>query len=313
MSDPIDVSIVIVTFNDDAVIARCIAAAKQGALAHNAEILVVDNASNDATLERVENAANDVIIIPLQRNEGFAKATNVALRRAQGRIVAFVNSDAFIDSGSVDRLIARLQADDRIGIVGGVLRDVAGTRQPSAGRFPTLPGNLAVALLLHRLPLLSRLPTSVLADPRHYREAHRVDWVSGAFCVARREVGPLPALGFMYGEDVEWARQAQERGYQTWLEPQAGAVHLGDSGPPARRPLGSRQRRRVDFELRWFGPRGPRAAAARAVMVLHACVRILLFVGLLPVRPAVARQGVNESRALLGAAISARPSRPRPD
>jgi GT2 family glycosyltransferase len=230
--------------------------------------------------------------------------------QARGRYVVLVNSDAFPDPGAVDLLIRRAEGDPRIGLVGGALRYPSGGRQPSTGSYPSLLGNLGVALFLHRLPLVSRLRLSVAAGATHYSKAHRVDWVSGAFCLARREIGSMPAAGFMYGEDVEWAQQARDRGFDTWLEPSATAIHLRGGGAESVPAAMFRQRSRADFELRWFGARGTWAVAGdRIVMAVHALLRIGLSAAVLPVRPALGRARIAEFRALLRAALQ-RPARP---
>jgi GT2 family glycosyltransferase len=297
---PVDVSVIVVTFNNEKIIGRCLTAVRQSVERYAAEVLVVDNASTDATLQRVRDTAPDAVIIPLERNVGFAAANNVAIEQARGRYVALVNSDAFPDPGAIDQLVNRAEGDPGIGLIGARLRYASGRSQPSAGRFPSLRNNLAVALLLHRLPVTSRLRLSVFADPAHYARAHRVDWVSGAFCLARRSVGPLPTAGFMYGEDVEWARRAAQKGYETWIEPSATAVHLSGGATDSVEAAQLRQTRRIEFELRWFGARGRWAvAAARLIMALHAAVRVGLYVAILPVRPRRARAGIAEFCTLL--------------
>lgn len=305
----LDVSLIVVTHNNEAIIERCLLAGQAGVSEFSAELLIVDNASSDQTIARARRAAPGARLIPLKRNAGFAAANNVGLEQARGRFVALINSDAFPDSGAVDALIRRADRDPRIGLVGAALRYPSGRRQPSAGSFPSLLGNLAVALFLHRLPLFSRLPLSVAAGAAYYREAHRVDWVTGAFCLARREIGPMPAAAFMYGEDVEWARQAAERGFEAWLEPAATAIHLGGGGTATVAGAVFRQRSRVDFELRWFRARGAWVLAGdRIVMAIHAVVRLSLAVAILPLRPALGRARIAEFRALLGASLErARP------
>jgi GT2 family glycosyltransferase len=302
-AETVDVSVIVVTFNNEAIVETCISAVMQSVKAYAAEVLVVDNASADNTVELVRNTTREVEVIELDRNVGFAAANNVALQRAGGRYVALVNSDAFPDPGAVDHLIRRADSDVRIGLVGGKLRYPSNRHQPSAGCFPSLRGNLGVALFLHHLPLMAHLPLSLFANPAQYRDARRVDWVSGAFCLARREIGPLPASGFMYGEDVEWACQAAVNGFETWLEPRATAVHVvaGSSRPATS--VHMRQIRRAEFDLRWFRERGPWAVTgARVVIAIHAGLRIGLSVAALPVRPRWARERIAEFYALLRAA-----------
>jgi GT2 family glycosyltransferase len=307
----VDVTLIVVTFNSARTIARCLAGLQKSVVAHTAELLIVDNASTDDTTARAHATAPEAISIELKRNVGFARANNVALQRASGRCVALVNSDAFIDPGAVDRMLELMGSDPRIGIVGGRLRDQHGRPQPSAGRFPTLLGELGVALFLHRTPLLGRLPLSVFAHPAHYRKPNRVGWVTGAFCVARREVGPLPAQAFMYGEDVEWAWQARRRGFEVWLEPGATAIHLGSGGDLSPSTARFRQESRVRFVERWFSARGRSSQlAARLVLSLHALVRIGGFAVMLPLRRRQAISGIAEFAALLGAAAFGAPAEP---
>jgi GT2 family glycosyltransferase len=299
----LDVSVIVVSFDSEAVIERCLEAAQEAVRTHTSEILLVDNASTDESLERVRRSSPTVRVIQLERNLGFAAANNVAIEQARGRYVALVNSDAFPDPGGIDRLIERAESDPSIGIVGGRLRDANGHRQPSWGSFPTLLGELGVALFFHRLPLLWRLPLSVAANSARYAAAAPVDWVTGAFCLARREVGPMPAAAFMYGEDVEWSRQAREMGFEVWIEPTAHAVHLGGGGSVSAQTARLRQASRVDFAMRWFAPRGSRALTGiRAILVLHGAVRVAIFSALLPVRASRARRGIAEFRYLISQA-----------
>jgi GT2 family glycosyltransferase len=296
----VDVSVVVVTYNNEAVIERCLRAVEDSVTGHSYELLVVDNASDDRTVALVEETAPSAVVSKQPRNLGFAAANNLALEYARGRFVVLVNSDAFIDPGAVDLMVDLAETSPSIGIVGARLRDAAGRFQPSAGRFPSLPGNLAVAVLAHRIPPFSHLESTVFADASLYSRARRVDWVSGAFCLARPEIGPLPSDGFMYGEDVEWARIARARGFESWIEPGAGAIHLGAGGDETLESARRRQAYRVQFERRWFGQRGWASAfGSRLVMTIHAVVRLALFAGLWPLRPHAARLRLGEFTSLL--------------
>jgi N-acetylglucosaminyl-diphospho-decaprenol L-rhamnosyltransferase len=294
------VTVIVVTFNNATLIERCLAAIRSAVSRWPYEIVVVDNHSSDQTLERARAGGERVHCVALNENRGFAAANNLAIAAARGRYVALVNSDAFPDPGSIDRLVDLLQAREQVGIVGARLRYPSGTLQPSAARFPSLLGNLWVACFLHRAPGLSRLGFGVYSSPALYRRARRVDWVTAAFCAARREVGPLPEDAFMYGEDVEWACRALARGYTTWVQPAATAVHISASTVQDMQRPGFKQAQRVAFELRWFRARGRlRGPAARAIMAVHACVRLGLYGLLYFVRPTIARRGIAEFGVLL--------------
>jgi hypothetical protein len=158
-----------------------------------------------------------------------------------------------------------------------------------------------VALGLHRLPIASRAGIGIHAHHSLYLERRKVDWVTAAFCIARRGAGELPEGAFMYGEDVEWARAAAG---EVWVEPAARAVHIGRASVAASQAVGFAQRRRVEFELTWFSRRGPGAIlAARGVIALHALVRLAVGVPLAAVGRSSARDRA-ECLALLRAALA---------
>jgi GT2 family glycosyltransferase len=298
-----EASVIVVTHNNESLIGDCLRSIAAAIRVNTYEVIVVDNHSSDRTLEAIPEEVSPRVLA-LEQNAGFGAGNNAGIRVSRGRLIVLVNSDAFPDPGSIDRLIEAIDGLPDAGIVGGRLRYPTGEQQPSFGSFPSLLGGLWVALLLHRLPLAARAGIGVSAHPALYRRRRPVDWVTAAFCIARREVGPLPADTFMYGEDVEWARACRRAGLQVWFDPHATAVHIGRASVDQSQDPGFAQRRRVQFELQWFARRGRLAQlAARGVLVVHALVRLALYSGLSALR----RRGdgrVAEQLALLRAALS---------
>jgi N-acetylglucosaminyl-diphospho-decaprenol L-rhamnosyltransferase len=300
------VSVIVVTHNNRRLIARCLDAIGRSVREREAQLIVVDNASTDGTPEAVAAGVWDAELVALPENVGFAGAVNRGLQSARAPYVALVNSDAFPDPGCIDRLVDALVQNRRAGIAGAKLRYPDGTLQPSAGTFPSLLGGLWVALLLHRVPGLSRVGIGYLADPRLYRRARRVDWVCAAVCAARAELGPMPSATFMYGEDVEWGLACRRAGLEAWLVPEAGAEHIGRASVDRSQDPGFVQRSRAEFELAWFARRGPLAVLlARAVLVIHALARLVVL-GVLGAIRGQGRQGAGEHLWLLRAALTTR-------
>jgi GT2 family glycosyltransferase len=304
-----EASVIVVTHNNDSLIADCLASVRAGIRAHSYEIIVVDNASTDGTLGAIPDDASCLQTIALETNVGFAKANNAGIDASRGRLIVLVNSDAFPDPGSIDVLIDAVNGLPRAGIVGGRLRYPSGEPQPSVGRFPSLLGGLWVALFLHRAPLTARVDVGVSAHPALYRTRREVDWVTAAFCVARPAAGRLPVGSFMYGEDVEWALACRQAGLEVWLEPAATAIHVGRASVDESRDAGFAQRQRAQFELEWFARRGPLAQlAARGVLVVHAFLRLVAY-GVLSTLRRRWDHRVQEYLALLRAATSKHPAR----
>jgi GT2 family glycosyltransferase len=302
------VSVVVVTHNNRALIGDCLEAIQRSRTSRELELIVVDNASVDGTAEVVHRYSPRARLIELEENVGFAAAVNRGRDAARGTYVALVNSDAFVDPGCIEALIARLDYDPRIGIAGARLRYPDGHLQASAGTFPSLAGGVWVALALHRAPVLSRAGVGYFSSEYLYRRARPVDWVSAAVCAARIDAGPLPSSSFMYGEDIEWAAACRACGRDVWLEPAATAVHIGRASVDESQAPSFAQRQRVQFELAWFARRGRAATVlARAVLLIHAAARLALF-GLLAL---VRRRGdprIAEFKALGQAAIARRPA-----
>jgi GT2 family glycosyltransferase len=147
-----DVSVIVVTHNNESLIVGCLRAIRTGIARNTYEVIVVDNDSIDGTLAAIPDDLKPRRIIALEENIGFARANNVGIEACRGRLVALVNSDALPDPGSIDRLVEAIDELPRAGIVGARLRYPTGRPQPSVGRFPSLMGGLWVALFLHRMP-----------------------------------------------------------------------------------------------------------------------------------------------------------------
>ena len=224
-----DVTTIVVTHQNSDIVSQCLRAIRLAVERYSNELIVVDNASDDGTADRVMQEEPGAVVLALSENIGFAAANNLALKRARGRYFALVNSDCFPDRGALDVLIEAADQLPAAGLIGGSLRYEDGTHQPSAGQLPTLGSELWLACGFHRVPILRRIGVGLLYSPELYRHPTTVGWVSGAFCLARRAIGEMPARGFMYGEDVEWARQACARGYAVWLDPRAAAIHVGSA------------------------------------------------------------------------------------
>lgn len=143
-------SVIIVTYNSAAQIEACVRALA----AQDCEIIVVDNASQDDTVSRVQTLAGE---IPLQlvvqpRNSGFAGGVNQGARAASGEVLLILNPDAIAEAGAIDALLTGLNNSGAVA-VGGALFDAHGA--PAAGfafrRLPELSSLLFEAMLVNQL------------------------------------------------------------------------------------------------------------------------------------------------------------------
>lgn len=230
MSNDVQISVLIVSWNSCEYTLRAIAGVFAQRSKHVVEVIVVDNASQDGSADAIAARFPDVRLIRSPVNLGFGRANNLALESAQGRDVLLLNSDAFLDPGAIDALAGHLRTESHAACAAARLRYPDERPQPSCFRFPApLPESLA-ALGVDRWLLPH------YADGRYGMAAWRrsqpckVDWAMGACMLIRRSaLGEEPLFDsrfFMYSEETDLCLRLQRRGFSTWFVPAATAVHV---------------------------------------------------------------------------------------
>ena len=221
-------SIVIVSFNARPHLERCLESlfAAPPAIPH--DIVVVDNASTDGSVEAVRSRWPGVPVLARTHNAGFAAGNNEGIRATRGDLILLLNNDTIVPAGSIDRLAARLLADPTVAVVGPRLVDADGCAELSFGPMISPLGELRqkVMMALHyrRVKLATRL------IERATRVEREVDWVTGAALLVRRKeaeaVGLLDERYFLYTEDVDFCAAIRARGGRVIFTPSAEIVHL---------------------------------------------------------------------------------------
>ncbi len=188
----------------------------------NHSVLVLDNQSDDGSVETIRAAYPEVEIIELRENRGYAGNNNVGIGAAvaAGANWVFVlNEDTVVAEDCVARLVEAGESDPRIGVVGPMVyhHDEPGIIQSAGGRIG--PG-------WQSLHLGQNEP-----DRNQFRTPHRVDWISGCGIMVRREVieqvGMLDPRYFYYWEETEWCLRARRGGWLVVHVPQAKIWHKG--------------------------------------------------------------------------------------
>ena len=232
MSTPnssVDISIVIVAWNAQHYLKLCLESLAAAPPRRSMEVLVVDNASSDATVEMVESQFPWVKLIKSPENLGFSKGNNVAIRQAKGRYIALVNPDVIVFPGCLDALADFLDQNPKVGNVGPRVLNPDMSLQSSCRRFPTLWNNFCSAS-----GLSSKFKNSRFFAGEHmfyfaHDQTRPVDVIVGCFSFIRREafdsVGLLDEDLFMYGDDVDWCRRARNAGWEAVFYPGAQAIH----------------------------------------------------------------------------------------
>ena len=224
-------SILIVNYNGHELVVRCLESVYHDAESLEIEVIVVDNASTDGSVEAIATRFPQARLVRNDQNVGFARAVNQALRMAGGDLLILLNNDAYFLPGGLAGLIAFMVAHADADLVGPKLLNPDGTVQPSCFRFPTFWDVLGESLWLNRLfPTSDFFNRSEMGGFRH-DVLCEVDWVLGACMAVRRSAvdaaGELDEHYFMYSEECDWCRAMHQVGQRIYYWPEPTVVHYG--------------------------------------------------------------------------------------
>ena len=220
-------SIIIVNYNGREHLENCLdsLAAHPATTPH--EIIVVDNASRDGSVQALQHRAG-IRVVALDENVGFSRGNNAGIRASRGELLLLLNNDTLVPSGALDALIARLDAHPKVGVAGPRLVD--GDHRPELSFGPMISplGELRQKTIM-ALHARDVGPVARWVEAATRRE-HFVDWVSGACLLVRRaiadRVGLLDERFFLYTEDVDFCASVRAAGWKILFTPAAEVVHL---------------------------------------------------------------------------------------
>lgn len=282
MDGNLELTIIIVSWNTRDILLNCIKSISDEILPVSHQIIVVDNASSDNSVEAVRESFPEVIVIENHANFGFAKANNVAITRSKSEYVCLVNSDVIVLSGCIEALLEFMRRHTDVGIIGPKLLNADGSFQLSCKRFPTLWKTLCVALGLHKLFPHSSLFCGTQMTDLDENAIQDVQSIAGAFCLVRRsaidQVGLLDEDFFFYGEDVDWCKRFHDAGFRVIYYPLAKAVHLGGSSS-SKDPLRFNQEL-YSAKLRYWNKHHSKLSKLLFVLIMmgHLTTRILFII-----------------------------------
>jgi GT2 family glycosyltransferase len=273
-----DLSIVVPTRDTAALTLACLGAIARarpdggGVAGDRLDLVVIDDASRDDTVARVQAEHPHARILRHDTPRGFTVTANDGLAAAHGRLMLLLNSDTEIEPGGLDALATAFARDVALGIAGAQLRNPDGSAQWSGGRLPDCLWLFAEASGAGRL--LARLPFYRRAKPLASRADRDVDWVSGAALAMRREVwdahGPLDEAFALYGQDLDLCSRARAAGWRIRvLHGFAVRHHHGATVTAVEHGAGRQHAPRLWTDLRrWAGKTYGAGYARRATWAL---------------------------------------------
>lgn len=223
-----EVDIVVVNWNSGDLLRRCVRSIAEHGDGRAARVVVVDNGSTDGSAD-VEAAGTPLDVVRTGRNLGFGKACNLGAARGDAPFLLFLNPDAELRPGTLDRALAYMAeaAAGRVGVCGIRLVDEEGRAHRHCARDPKSNSFLGNSLGLTRA-LRRWFPPIPLAEFDHL-ESRAVDHVMGAFYLMPRrvfeEVGGFDEDFFVYLEDLDLSRRVRRAGYTIQYRADISAYH----------------------------------------------------------------------------------------
>ena len=235
MSRPADLSIVTVNWKVADLVGELLGSVHANKEDLAIEVYVVDNDSKDHIEDVIAKfrARSDVpvTLIRNDRNLGFAKANNQAIRRCSGRVVALLNPDTRVTKGALKRMMDWMAARPDVGIAGPKLLNHDGSLQESVRRFPRLLDQALILLKLHHVWPSAPPFRTYLAKDFDYGKEQDVDQLMGAALFIRRKVfegvGLLDERYFIWFEEVDFCKRAKEAGWGVVYVPSVQIIHHG--------------------------------------------------------------------------------------
>ena len=226
----INLSIIIVNFNVKEFLLNLLGSIEKASKSISSEIIIVDNASTDGSVEAVREKFPAARLIVNEKNLGFGKANNIGIALAQGEYFLFINPDTIVREDTFARMLDFFADHPEAGVAGCRVLNPDGTLQLACRRsFPGPWTSFTKVMGLSRLFPSSRLFARYNMTYLDENKTYEVDAISGAFMMIRRRViekiGGFDQQFFMYGEDLDICFRAQKSGFKVYYTNATEIIH----------------------------------------------------------------------------------------
>ena len=234
-SNSIELSVIIVSYNVEHFLHLCLESVYAATKNICAEVIVIDNASSDKSVDMVNKKFPSTRVIANVDNLGFGKANNQAAKLAKGRFLCILNPDTVVSQNTFEQFITLHESNPNLGISGPQLTDGTGQFLLESKRgLPSIRAVLTKSLGLFKLsPSLFgqyynlRLPQN---------ESGKTDVLVGAFMFMRKhlyeQLDGFDENFFMYGEDIDISFRSLKLGMTNFYLSNTNVIHFkGESTP----------------------------------------------------------------------------------
>lgn len=227
-------SVIIVNYKVKHYLEQCLRSVAEASRGIAVEVIVVDNASGDGSVEYLRERFPDVTIIASEENLGFARANNLAIRNSHGQYVLLLNPDTIVAEETFRDFITFMDSTPDAGGCGAYMLHTDGSFAPESRRglptpFVAFCKMSGLASLFPRSRTFGRYYMRYLNE----NEVNRIEIMSGAFMFLRRDAldkaGLLDEDFFMYGEDIDLSYRILKAGYNNYFLPSRILHYKGES------------------------------------------------------------------------------------
>ncbi|QQS38210.1 MAG: glycosyltransferase [Ignavibacteriales bacterium] len=226
----LDISVIIVNYNVKEFLQNLLQSIRKAVTGLSHEIIIVDNNSDDGSVEFISEKFPDVILIKNSENLGFSKANNIGLKAAKGKYLLLLNPDTIVREDTLQEMIRFFQKNPDAGLAGCKILNPDGTLQLACRR--SFPGPwtsfckvTGLSSLFPNSKLFARYNLTYLNE----NETYEVDAISGSFMMFPRSVyekiGGLDERFFMYGEDLDFCYRVQQSGLNVFYVHSTEIIH----------------------------------------------------------------------------------------
>lgn len=274
-----DLSIVIVNWKVKDLLEKCLQSIFKETKNISFEVFVVDNNSEDGSIEMVREKFPQVNLTASMENLGFAKGNNLAIKKSRGRYVLLLNPDTEILENALEKIVRFMDEHLECGIAGCKLLNPDLSLQSSVRSFPDISSQIFILLKLHHLFPYSKAMYKYLAHNFDYEKTQEVDQVMGAFMMIRREVldkiGLLDENFWIWFEEVDFCKRAKTVGWKILYTPEAKIIH--HYGQSFKQAMGVKKQRDFNRSLSYYFKKNGAKGEWIAIQILRPLSLLLAY------------------------------------
>lgn len=226
-----DVSIIIVAWNVRQFLYNCLKSVYDQTKGIDFEVIYVDNASKDGSVEMVRGEFPQVKIIKNEENKGFIKANNQGIEISNGRYVLLLNSDTIVLDNAIQKTVKFADEHPDAAVVGCRVLNPDYTLQRTCFMYPSLLNMFLSATYLYKIFPKSRFFGREEMTWWNYNDVREVETICGCFSLVRNEaikqIGLMDERYFVYGDDPDWCYRFKKNGWKIMFTPNGEIIHYG--------------------------------------------------------------------------------------